>query len=97
MVSLSKDDLDILAFSAFRYALGRKTYITASVSHILMAQAEHLEDNTRQLIIREIKGSIERGEAGMSMDADEWSYLAKYLEERQYEKKKDRVWIYRTP
>jgi len=62
---------------AFRYALGRQTYIVSIVVDHLIENWDKLDMRFKELIHREIKVAIERGSAGMKMDVEEWNKLLK--------------------
>ena len=66
-----------LAFCAFRYALGRMTYITKTVSDILikMNQKGLLTYWTKEQMIRELEDAIEHNKAGMDIDKQYWQAL----------------------
>lgn len=67
---------DIL-FYAFRYALGRRTYVTATVAECLIDKLVELSPKTRNMIINEIHTAIEEGRAGMlSVDVPIWEHVA---------------------
>ena len=66
-----------LAFCAFRYALGRMTYITKTVSDILikMNQKGLLTYWTKEQMIKELEDAIENNKAGMDIDKQYWQAL----------------------
>lgn len=66
-----------LAFCAFRYALGRMTYITKTVSDILikMNQKGLLTYWTKEQMIKELEDAIENNKAGMNIDKQYWQAL----------------------
>ena len=57
---------------SFRYALGRKTYATSTVSDYLVKFWHRFKSHTKEQIIKEIGEAIERDEAGMQCDVDNW-------------------------
>lgn len=67
--------IDTLAPWAFRYALGRMTYVVGEVCRVLEAYSDHLSPQTRRLIIEEITEAERRGGLGMEMDAKQWQRL----------------------
>lgn len=68
--------------SAFRYALGRKTYIVSIVVEDILRNWNNLNDNTRELITDEIREARLENRLGMRMDAEQWEkILRKHLEE----------------
>ncbi len=76
---MSDDDMDAILFLAFRYALGRKSYITAEVSDYLLKYKAYLHDSTKRQIRSEISYAIEVGDAGMQCDIDIWEKLSAKL------------------
>lgn len=63
---------DIL-FMAFRYALGRRTYAVGEVVDSLKHNWEHLSQNIKDLVKREIVSAIQYNNAGMEMDIKKWN------------------------
>lgn len=57
---------------AFRYALGRTTYVVSEVVEILIEQWDNLSHYTQLLIISEIKDAIDSNNAGHEMDKSKW-------------------------
>ncbi len=78
-MKLDKEDFDTLAFCAFRYALGRRTYITAMVSALLSKHAAELNRATKGLMVEEINRSISLRHAGDDCDVVEWLALRNTL------------------
>lgn len=78
---MNKKDLNTLYFCAFRYALGRMTYIVSTVTDILIRAAEDgtLDEMNRDLMAREIKRALDADKAGMLSDQVEWQKLLKVL------------------
>ena len=56
---------------AFRYALGRRTYVVDHVARWLIANRDKLDASDRALIVREIDQQRERG-LGDACDEREW-------------------------
>lgn len=75
-------DNDLLLFCAFRYALGRKTYIVDAVIDEIKNNLSKLNKNSKKAMIREIAEAIASGNAGMSIDVASWEGL---LERLKYE------------
>jgi len=72
-------DEDITIVCAFRYALGRQTYVVSSVANEVKRLAQQISIKSRHLIIREIKEAVDAGHAGHQMDVDEWQACRQYL------------------
>lgn len=60
------EDLDLIMISAFRYALGRNSYMPSTVADFIKANIDVLRISHRQLIIYEIE-QAERGDYGYSL------------------------------
>jgi hypothetical protein len=73
--------MDTLAFCAFRYALGRKTYIVSDVVDELIAVLPQIEKRTKEQMVDEIVRACNAGVAGMKIDIEEWERLAAAIEE----------------
>ena len=72
---LQNDDDSLILFCAFRYALGRRTYVVGCVTECLQKHWHELSKGDRSLIIREIGDAIERGQAGDYCDVLQWKAL----------------------
>lgn len=70
-----------ITFYAFRYALGRKTYVVSEVVAYLNNNWFKLDSVIRKQIQNEIKEAIEKDEAGMEVDKKDWK---KVLEWRDF-------------
>lgn len=62
----------IIIFAAFRYALGRMTFIVSDVSDCIERNADKIPRADRGAMIREIAQAIREGQAGMPMDVEIW-------------------------
>ncbi len=81
VTSILRDNhFNTLAFCAFRYALGRKSYICSDIVDILIENMDRIDRKHINLIIDEIDGAIENNNAGMDCDKKEWSRLRDALE-----------------
>ena len=61
---------------AFRYALGRATYLVGAVCEELVRLEPILGENFKSRIVKEIQEyQDEHGKAGWEMDNDEWNYV----------------------
>jgi len=66
------DDPKIILISAFRYALGRSSYITKVVSDEIIKNWNYLEDYDKKQIIMEIKCA---DNLGMHCDITFWNKI----------------------
>jgi len=62
---------DVL-LSAFRYALGRQTYIVNFIVKNILNNWNDISDKLKNLMKREIQEAIDTNEAGMDCDVKEW-------------------------
>ena len=74
---MNSDDDRLILISAFRYALGRATYMPGVVAAEIKRQWPNLSESDRGLFRREIKEAIDRGMAGMECDVATWEGLLK--------------------
>ena len=76
MDKLNKNDIDI-AFFAFRYALGRRTYAVSMVADYLKNHWAEIDGKTQKKIQDEIFQALDRGEAGDECDKARWIEITK--------------------
>ena len=60
---------------AFRYALGRKTYVVFDMVRIITRNWSGFRDDEKEMFKKEIKAKIDSGGAGMQMDVEEWKKI----------------------
>lgn len=65
-------DEQITLTCAFRYALGRKTYVADSVSSVLLHKWDELSKHHKELYYKEIMEAKEQNKLGMSCDERAW-------------------------
>jgi hypothetical protein len=64
---------EAVLISAFRYALGRQTYVVSEITQSIRYAWERLDKNCRTLIKREIRQAQARdGLGNPSIDAPDW-------------------------
>lgn len=80
-LKLSRVDFRLLILSAFRYALGRMTYIVPVVANVIGESKDELDNQTIDLIIQEIEDAEKENSLGMECDIDVWIGLKKKLED----------------
>lgn len=80
-LKLSRVDFRLLILSAFRYALGRMTYIVPVVAGVIGESKDRLDSQAIDLIIQEIEETEKRDGLGMECDIDVWLKLKKELED----------------
>lgn len=82
-INTSQSDFDILCISAFRYALGRSSYVPSVIADIIWNNKEQIREATLGLFIREIEERKRLGldSLGMSIDIELWLDLQERLME----------------
>jgi hypothetical protein len=64
---------DILLFCAFRYALGRQSYVVSTIADIIRANWDHMPQSRRNMFRKEIEEAVEKGYAGsVNIDVPCW-------------------------
>lgn len=76
-LDFSDVDQTILLFCAFRYALGRSTYVVGTIADIIGSNWDQIVPVQREMYKREIREAIDRGRAGMDMDVKAWEKILK--------------------
>lgn len=88
-MNINGEDFDLVVIAAFRYALGRRTYIVPAVCNFIKANNKHIPNQVKEIIISEIT-EAEYHKYGMSLgddiDAKEWLNLRTYLKEQVSQK-----------
>lgn len=79
-IEVDPHELNTLLLCAFRYALGRKSYIVSDIASLICVYRKHLSPHTRERIIKEIFYAFESGDYGMEMDKTIWQELSWHLE-----------------
>lgn len=74
-IEVNTGELNTLILCAFRYALGRKSYIVSDIASLISDYSEHIEPHIKERICKEIKEAIENNNYGMDMDKQIWSDL----------------------
>ena len=73
-------DTSSIIFFAFRYALGRKTYVTSLVSKYIRNNWNLLLQTDQDLIFKELKITLEKNDnLGMEIDKQEWLELYNWI------------------
>lgn len=80
-INVNYVDLNDLIVCAFRYALGRRTYITHTISDIASKYVKSISYNHLTVMIRDINRAFETNDYGMDMDKKEWEKLLAILNE----------------
>ena len=70
----------LMAIAAVRYCLPRSSYITEACCEWVRENWQAMTCNTRDVILRDVREALERGEVGHAMDAREWERLVAWIE-----------------
>lgn len=90
-LDLDNVDFSMLCHCAFRYALGRMTYIPKWVAECVQANISNVGSNTIHCMIREIDEHLHKyGRIGMNFDTEMWLKFQKFLKE-ELEKRNEKV------
>ncbi len=57
-----------MIISALRYALGRRTYITAETSEFIIENKAIIDNRMKQVMLRDLKDYLERRNKGFTTD-----------------------------
>ncbi len=79
-MNIKENDFNDLAFCAFRYALGRQTYIVEIVSNILIKYKLELTLENKESIVEEI---LKTNEYGRVIDKECWIKLLHSLQDKE--------------
>lgn len=69
----------ILLICAFRYALGRMSYVVDEIATLIEKNKDWISEGDKELYIKEIDRAIESGRAGMDMDVERWKKVKETL------------------
>lgn len=70
----------LIAIAAFRYALGRASYIVSHVADWLIANRDQLTAHDRAMIVREIGEMAERDALGHDCDIRDWERVREAMQ-----------------
>ena len=73
-------ELNDLMVCAFRYALGRRTYIAHTISELLIKHKDILSEGAKIGIVRDINRALQSNNYGMDMDKECWVKLRNVLD-----------------
>lgn len=77
IIEVPKRDFEMMLLSAFRYSLGRTTYMSGVCVEWLTKYWDIMPYNYKEQIHRDITHAIEVGMAGHDCDIAEWKKLLK--------------------
>lgn len=81
-------DLECLLLCTLRYAMGRMTHITDDTARIIKRHWRDVNDTTRQLLLRDLKGELDvhnrnNTTLGAHLDHQVWMQLLQFMTENQ--------------
>ena len=76
---MTQDDLIICAF---RYCMGRQTYVVSDMCRYLSENWEGIGTNAQNLIKKEIGCAVDRDMCGSMMDQNSWLWCLEVVEEK---------------
>lgn len=74
-MTVRTDDDALILIAAFRYSLGRATYIVDNVVAFILHNWGQLNDNDKRLIVREILDAKDSGAVGHECDWTQWKRI----------------------
>ena len=74
-LDVNDTDQDILLFCAFRYALGRRTYVPSVIERIIIDNWKDMPSVTREKFKREIREALDSHRAGDIYDEAGWARI----------------------
>ena len=74
-MTVRTDDDALILIAAFRYALGRATYIVEHVVSFILHNWDQLGDADKHLVVREILDAKDRGAVGHDCDWTQWKRI----------------------
>ena len=80
-MNIKKEDFDVLAVFATRYAIGRMSTAPGLVADIVTRHKDELSEQAKRNIVDEIESFENLQSLGMDQDIDTWQNLVKELEE----------------
>ena len=73
--SIFSSSHQLITLAAFRYALGRKSYIVAEITKWITDNWNEIPDSTLRTILTEVESALEMGQCGDENDVIEWEKL----------------------
>ena len=82
---------DLMAVAAFRYCLGRMTYIVSDCADWLIEQWPNIAENARKIIQRDLEEAFKRDDEARA-DGQDYKPLGHDCDRAQWEKVR-RLWL----
>lgn len=74
---------NLMVLAAFRYCLGRRTYIVSSCVDWLIQYWSEIDENTKKIITEEVYDALVDKNAGDSCDVEDWERLMKFTHSKE--------------
>ena len=78
-IQVNQSDLGTLMVCALRYCVGRATYMPSLVMDITKKHWDFLSEKDKQVIARDVREAIERGNLGHDCDVTEWNKFRDWI------------------
>jgi len=72
ILEIEIQEFNTIILESFRYCLGRRSYAVSNCVDRILKYWKNITDNTKKLILKEIRTSIDLGSAGDECDIFEW-------------------------
>jgi len=93
-IDFSDVNQDIIFFAAFRYCLGRQTYVVGSMVEEMIKNWSHMPISRRQFFKKEIHEAIDDGRAGSPViDVPEWKKILALPDEGSIDNDPNVAWV----
>jgi hypothetical protein len=83
LMELEANDGNTLFLCAFRYALGRMTYVTQEVADLLIYHSDQLFEETKERIVKEIQQAYATNNYGMAIDRLQWDNVLREFKQQK--------------
>ena len=74
-MKLNHREIHCILISALRYVLGRMTYIVSDTADIIKEHLHEIPENTKTIMLRDIRHAIDSNNYGMKCDLQTWNEL----------------------
>ena len=85
MIMMPKIEANILLICSFRYALGRKTYVTSEISGLMKNYIDIFNEKEINTFIKDITIAEKKDDIGHECDRKIWLELRQWLRDHESE------------
>lgn len=78
-MQIDKHEFSDILFLAFRYCIGRMTYVVQDMHTYIKKHGQHLSNKNKSLMRKEIRTALDHGHAGMECDRQIWEDVLRLL------------------